>query len=217
MIQRGLAISLQKCEFAKPTIEEWLGFKITPHGVTTLISKTEALQKLDPPKTLKQLRSIMCSIHHLTKFILNLAELSKPLRPLLKKVNTTTSNKLKWEEKHTTTFSNIKKQISKIIENKPFDVDKETRDKCDASKLGLGETLEQKTNNIWQTIAFASRFLNPVKQRYSTNELELLAAVWSLVNSKHYLHGSEFTHQTDHQALLTALKENRGNKTYQIG
>ena len=29
----GLAISLQKCEFAKPTIE-WLGTKITPHGVT---------------------------------------------------------------------------------------------------------------------------------------------------------------------------------------
>ena len=39
----GLAIGLQKSEFAKPTIE-WLGFKRTPHGVTALISKTEALQ-----------------------------------------------------------------------------------------------------------------------------------------------------------------------------
>ena len=32
---------------------------------------------------------------------------------------------------------------------------------------------------------------------------------------KHYLQGAEFILQTDHQALLTALKENRGNKTYQ--
>ena len=72
-----LAISLQKCEFAKPTIE-WLGFKITPHGVTPTISKTEAIQKLDPPKTLKQLRSFMGSIHHLTKFIPNLAEFLEP-------------------------------------------------------------------------------------------------------------------------------------------
>ena len=32
---------------------------------------------------------------------------------------------------------------------------------------------------------------------------------------KNYLQGSEFTLQTDHQALLTALKKNRGNKTYQ--
>ena len=32
---------------------------------------------------------------------------------------------------------------------------------------------------------------------------------------KYYLYGSEFILQKDHQALLTALKENRGNKTYQ--
>ena len=86
--KEGLAISLQKCEFAKPAIE-WLGFKITPHGVTPLITKTEALLKLEPPKTLKQLRSFMGSIHHLTKFIPNLTKISEPLRPLLIKENTT--------------------------------------------------------------------------------------------------------------------------------
>ena len=32
---------------------------------------------------------------------------------------------------------------------------------------------------------------------------------------KYYLYGSEFILQTDHQAILTALKENTGNKTYQ--
>ena len=116
---------------------------------------------------------------------------------------------------HTTTFNKIKTKISKIIENKHFDVDKETQIKCDASKLGLGASLEQKTNNIWHTIEFASRFLNAVEQRYSTNELELLAVVWALEHFKHYLQGTEFTIQTDHQALLTTLKENRGNKTYQ--
>ena len=116
----------------------------------------------------------MGSIHHLKKIIPNLDKISEPLRPLIKKENTNTGNKLKWEDKHTTTFNKIKTQISKIIENKHFDVDKETRIKCDVSKLGLGASLEQKTNNIWHTIAFASRFLNSVEQRYSTNGLELL-------------------------------------------
>ena len=212
--KESLAISLQKCEFAKQKID-WLGFKITPHGVTPLITKTETLQKLDTPKTLKQLRSFMGSIHRLKKFIPNLAEISEPLRPLLKKKNVTASNKLNWEDKLTKTFENIKSQIAKIVENKHFDVDKETRVKCDASKLGLGAILEQKTGNIWHTMAFASRFLNTVEQRYSTNELELLAVVWSLEHFKHYLEDSEFTLQTDHQALLTALKEKTGNKTYQ--
>ena len=140
--KESLAISLQKCEFAKPT-DEWLGFNVTPHGVTPLITKTEVLLKLEPPKTLKQLRSFMRSIHHLTKFIPNLAEISEWLRPLLKKQNTTSSNKLKWEDKHTKTFSNIKLQIANIAENKHFDVDKDTKIKCDASKIGLGATLEQ--------------------------------------------------------------------------
>ena len=117
--KEGLAISWQNCELTKQTIE-WLGFIITLHGVIPLIMKTEALQKLDPPKTLKQLRSFMGSIHHLIKFTPNLAEISETLRPLLKKDTTTKSNQLKWEEKHTTTCTNIKKQISKIIKNKHF-------------------------------------------------------------------------------------------------
>ena len=85
----------------------------------------------------------------------------------------------------------------------------------DASKKGLGACLEQFVNSTWHPIAYASRFLNNLEQRYSTNELELLAVVWALEHFKYYLYGSHFTLQTDHQALLSALKENRGNKTYQ--
>ena len=110
---------------------------------------------------------------------------------------------------------NIKNAIQKIVEQKHFNINNETRVKCDASKEGLGACLEQKENNIWQPIAYASRFLNKNEQRYSINELELLAVVWSLEHFKYYLFGSHFTLQTDHQALLSALKNNRGNKTYQ--
>ena len=85
----------------------------------------------------------------------------------------------------------------------------------DSSKKALGACLEQKHGSTWETIAFASHFLNNLESRYSTNELELLAVVWSMEHFKYYLYGSEFILQTDHQALLTALKEKRGNKTYQ--
>ena len=210
----GLAINLQKCEFAKNVIE-WLGFTITPSGITPLITKTEAITKFDNPKTLKQLRSFLGSVHHLTKFIPNLAKLSEPLRPLLKKNPDAKNNKLDWNDEHSIAFNNIKAKIHQIIENKHFDTTKQTRVKCDASAKGLGACIEQKHDNEWHTIAFASRFLNKQESRYSTNELELLAVVWSLEHFKHYLFGTEFTLQTDHRALLTALNENRGNKTYQ--
>ena len=78
-----------------------------------------------------------------------------------------------------------------------------------------GASIDRKHKNTWHTIAFASRFLNEHESRYNTNELELLAVVWSLEHFKHYLYGTEFTIQTDHRALLSALNENRGNKTNQ--
>ena len=170
--------------------------------------------KLEHPKRLKQLRSFMGSIHHLIKFIPKLAELTEPLRPLLKKTGNK-NNRLNWNETHSKTFTNIKQKIKQIIENKHFDTTKETRIKCDASNKGLEANIEQKHSNVWHTKAFASRFLNNYESRYSTNELELLAVVWAVEHFKHYLYGQEFKLLTDHQALLSALKENKGNNTYQ--
>ena len=69
---------------------------------------------LKPPNTLKQLRSLIGSIHQLIKFIPNLANLLNPLRPL-KKMNIT-NNKIRWEDSHTTALDKIKAEISKIIE-----------------------------------------------------------------------------------------------------
>ena len=56
-----------------------------------------------------------------------------------------------------------------------------------------------------------------MEQRYSTNELELLAVVFSLEHFKHYLQGAEFTLQTDHQALLTALKKKEAIRPTKVG
>ena len=74
--------------------------------------------------------------------------------------------------------------------------------------------LEQESNVGWETIAYASRFLNKAEEKYSINELELLGVVWALEHFKHYLYGHYFTVQTDHRALLSILKE-RSTKAHQ--
>ena len=78
----------------------------------------------------------------------------------------------------------------------------------------MGCALEQRTPNGWHTVAFASRFLNSVEDRYSINELELLGIVWSVEHFKYYLYGKPFTVITDHRALLSIMSENRSNKSY---
>ena len=157
---------------------------------------------------LKKLRSFMGSVHHLGKFIPYLSQLCYPLRPLLKK-----KSKFLWTDEHEKHFL-IKEQIAETTENKHFNPELETRIKCDASRKGLGCALEQRTSNGWHTVAFASRFLNSVEDRYSINELELLGVVWSVEQFKYYLYGKPFTVITDHRALLSIMRENRSNKSY---
>ena len=74
--------------------------------------------------------------------------------------------------------------------------------------------LEQRTPIDWYTIVFASRFLNSVEDRYSINELELLGVVWSIKLFMYNLYSKPFTVITDHRALLSIMRENRANKSY---
>ena len=130
---KNLTINLQKCKFAKEK-KIWLGFLVTPSGVTPTKQKCDSIINLANPKTLKQLRSFICCIHHQTKIIPNRARLSEPLRPLLSKANTKSQNKPDWKDKHTEAFNEVKAQIKPITENKHVDTSKQTRVRCDASK-----------------------------------------------------------------------------------
>ena len=123
---------------------------------------------------MKQLRSFLCSVHHLSKFIPNLAKICHPLRPLLKK-----SEKFIWNEIRQTHFEHIKTAIANATENTHFNPTLETRIKCDAFCQGIGAALEQLDCEGLKTVAFASRYLNSNEERYSINELELFGVVWA--------------------------------------
>ena len=58
----NVALKLRKCEFAK-TECEWLGYRIGESGITPLVRKTQAMEDLKTPKSRKQLKSLMGSLH----------------------------------------------------------------------------------------------------------------------------------------------------------
>ena len=201
-----------------------MGHHLSEAGVKPKITKTEAAVNLNPPKSLKQLRSFLGSINHLAKFIPNAASLTEKLRPLLKEENQKKKlknmklpvKKFEWGEEHTVVFNAIKEAVAGITKVHYYDATRETRVKCDASHDGLGATLEQQNDEgLWVPISLASRYLNAQEKKYSTNELELLAVVWAVDRYKHYLLGTTFIIATDHKALTTALDVNKSNKTYQ--
>ena len=107
--------------------------------------------------------------------------------------------------------------VAEITQNKHFDQHLETRIVCDASITGLEAALEQYSPEGWVAVAYASRFLNSLEEKYSVSELELLGVVWAIDNFKYYLYGKHFTVITDHQALISALNASERSKTSQSG
>ena len=90
----NLPISLPKYHFVKQEIS-WLGYNIARSGTSPLESKTSAILSLQPPNTLKKLRSFLGSVHYISKFIPNLAQFCYHLRPLLRKYT-----KYIWTDEH---------------------------------------------------------------------------------------------------------------------
>ena len=97
----SLKLKRSKNELFKTEVY-WFGHKLSPSGTTPKITKTEMLLNLNPPESLKQLRSFMGSINHLSKFIPNAASLTDKLRPLLR------------EEKAKKKLKNVKLPVKKF-------------------------------------------------------------------------------------------------------
>ena len=80
-----------------------------------------------------------------------------------------------------------------------FDKEKHTELTTDASPWGLSAILSQRTpgQEDRRIVAYVSRSLTPVEQRYSQTEREALAIVWAVERLHMYLYGGHFTLHTD--------------------
>ena len=71
--------------------------------------------------------------------------------------------------------------------------------KFDASPVGIAGILSQNG----RPVAYASRSLTSVEQRYSQTEREALAVVWACEHFNIYVSGAPFAVVNDHRPLLT--------------
>ena len=90
------------------------------------------------------------------------------------------------------------------------DANKPTCLSTDASRHGLGFTLQQNTAGTWNLIQAGSRFLKDTESRYVVIELEMLAVCWAVSKCNLFLTGLQhFTIVTDHNPLIPILNNHR--------
>ena len=120
-----------------------------------------------------------------------------------------------WDKSQQDTFEATLKVTSDNTMMHHYDPKRKSKSSVTPATVGGAALEQQLTEDTWVPISFASRFLNAQEKKYSTNELELLAIVWSCKHFRNYLLGNNFELLTDHKAIISALKTNRGNKSYQ--
>ena len=203
-----LQIKAGKCKTAKQEIE-WLCFKMTSQGISPINSKGQGLTEKLRPTNSKDFRSFLGAVNQFKKFIPDNASTCFPFRSILKK-----DAVWNWTHEHERAFKKVNQEVRKVAELTHFKRIKPLRITCDASKQGLGAVLQQCEENRWKPIAYASRFLTELESKYSINELELLAVVWSIEHFKNYVYGVAFGIVSDNKALQSVLRSNKGNKTF---
>ena len=188
----GFRANLRKSFFAQTELD-YLGFWITRNGIQPQPKKVEAIRRLLPPVTKRQLRRFLGMINYYRDMWRRRSHVLAPLTALTSK-----TAKWQWGLKEKNAFEEIKRIISAetILAfpdfQKPFHVH------TDASDYQLGAVIMQEN----KPLAFYSRKLNDAQKKYPTGEQELLSIVETLKEFKNILLGQELIIHTDHKNLL---------------
>ena len=178
------------------------GFVFLSTGVSPDPAKVQAIHKAPPPTSASGVRSFLGMATYCAKFIPNFSDVTMPLRELSKK-----NNRFVWGEQQRKAFQKIKDLLTSTTVMAYFDKNKQTELITDASPWRLLAILSQHTEgqDDRKIVAFVSRSLSPVEQRYSQTEKEALAIVWAVDHLHLYLYGGHFTLLTDCKPIQLIL------------
>ena len=200
--EHGITFSPKKFEFGVREVD-FCGFHVTTEGFTVDDDKIAAIQDFPIPATRTDLRSFMGLVNQCGDLTTRLAELTSPLRPLLK-----TSNDFMWDVMHTEAFNATKTELISPSVLQFFQPGQALRLETDASALkGLGYALWQWQDGKWRLIQCGSRYLSDAESRYAIIELELLAVVWAVHKCSLFLSGTPFDVFTDHRPLVPIINQ----------
>ena len=186
----GIRLNQKKLELRKQHID-FMGHRIG-NGVQVDPQKISAIQGMETPKNVTELRRFIGMVNFLGKFIKNLSALIAPLANLLKKDVPWT-----WSQAQDEALNRVKETLTSAPVLRMYDPTLPTTLENDASEYGIGSAIMQQG----QPVAYASRLLSESERRYAQIEKEMLAVVFGLERFHHYVFGGTVEVITDHKPL----------------
>eukprot|EP01053_Blabericola_migrator_P005245 Blabericola_migrator_1__5244@NODE_2699_length_2446_cov_19_828079_g1687_i0_p1_GENE_NODE_2699_length_2446_cov_19_828079_g1687_i0NODE_2699_length_2446_cov_19_828079_g1687_i0_p1_ORF_typecomplete_len551_score39_10RT_RNaseH_2/PF17919_1/1_2e32RT_RNaseH_2/PF17919_1/6_9e03RT_RNaseH/PF17917_1/8_5e32rve/PF00665_26/2_6e02rve/PF00665_26/1_8e22Integrase_H2C2/PF17921_1/2_4e17Integrase_H2C2/PF17921_1/1_3e04zfH2C2/PF09337_10/2_7e08DDE_2/PF02914_15/0_0043_NODE_2699_length_2446_cov_19_828079_g1687_i03421994 len=199
---------MEKSCLTPMTEVEFVGYRITNHGITPSSDKIQPILTAPKPMTLKALRSFLGFANAYRKHIPRFAELTKPLQILRDDVKKKIK---KWTPEAEQAFIHLKKVMTSLPVLRLPDPDKEYILDTDASSIAVGAVLQQRDaeGNLYP-IAYASRAFKGAETNWPPRDIEAFAIIWAVRHFSHYLLGRHFTIRTDHNSLRWLLESDKG-------
>ena len=195
----NLRFQLSKCSLGYTTVK-FLGMLITPDGLRPDPDKVRTLKEMPNPSTVKQVRSFLGLASFYRRFIRDFAAIAVPLYEL-----THIDHPFLWT--HAT--QQAKDTLVRALTSTPilviFNPEKPVFLHCDASRLGLGCIMSHSPNSDSEVVGYFSRSLNKAEKNYTATEIEMLAVIFSIRKTRHYVYQQHFTVVVDHHSLCFLL------------
>lgn len=204
LYEAGIRTHVSKCEWMQDSTV-FLGHRIDRYGLHPTNAHIESIRDMRTPRNTTELRSFLGSITYYSKFIPNLQIKCSPLHRLLKK-----NTKWIWSDQDEQIFTDLKATLTSNDTLVHYDPKQELYLTTDASDTGLGAVLFHKHHDgTLRPIAYTSRTLTEVEQRYAVIDKEALAIIYSVTKFHQYLYGRHFNLLTDHKPLERLFSEHR--------
>jgi len=164
---------------------KFLGFVVTCQGIHLDPEKVRAVQEMQPPRNLRELRGLQGRLAYIWRFISNLSGRCQPFTKLMKK-----SLSFIWDDAYQQVFEEIKRYLTHPTVLTTPVLEKSFLIYIQAMDHSLGTLLAQNNDQGYeQAIYYLSRTMVRVEHQYKPIEKECLALVFVVQKMRHYLMG----------------------------
>ena len=214
LCKNGLKISPKKCQLFKTDLQ-YMGNTIFIRNkrvcVRPLRSRIEAIQKQEPPTTIKGCQSFAGMVNFVSLFCPELQKLLKPIHDLTRK-----GRQFIWGNEQQQAFDEINCRLQK-----PPVLHLPDRHGCfqlysDTSKFATGSALYQIQNGQPRLIAYASKRMPEAAKNYSITELEMCGLAMNIATFSHLLKKVDFGAIVDHLAITHIMRSKAEPATTRI-
>jgi hypothetical protein len=200
----GVLVKKEKCAFAVSQVD-YLGHCISGNGIRPNNDKIKAIQAIETPRNVSELKSFLGAVTFYHKFLPNFATICTRLYQL-----TRTGAKWSWSSQCAKAVNKIKSMLASELVLAHYDPTLPLKVASDASPYGVGAVLAVvDSHGNERPVAYASRTLTPAERNYSQLEREAVGIMFAIKRFHKYIYGRHFILVTDNKPLTSIFSPSK--------